>query len=132
MGVDVSEAWATPAQTSTMTTYLEGGVRPKDTYKIHLYERNVQVTNLRSVDATILIDLIQRALPEGVEFALHEHTVEEEERRWIADPFIDSLRKELSEGQEEKDIAAAKKKKEQEAKEARKKELMLKNLLEGN
>lgn len=132
MGVDVSEAWATPAQTYSMSTYQEGGVRPKDTYKIHLYERNVQVTNLRSVDATILIDLIQRALPEGVEFSLHEHTVEAEERRWIADPFIDSLRKELSEGQEEKDILAAKKEKEKEAKEARKKEMILKTLLEDS
>lgn len=130
MGVDVSNAWATPAQTLSVTTYQEGGVRPKDTYQVHLYERNVQVTNLRSVDATILIDLIQRGLPEGVQFALHEHSVEAEERRWIADPFIDSLRKELSESQEEKDLLKAKKDLEKDAKAARKKELLLKSLLD--
>jgi len=130
MGLDVSKAWATPAETSSLTTYLPGGVRPKDTYLVHLYERTVQVTNLRSVDATILIDLIQRGLPEGVQFALHEHSVEAEERRWIADPFIDSLRKELSESQEEKDAQKLKKEQENLAKAARKKELLLKTLLE--
>ena len=42
-GIDVSLAWATPAQSLDLTTYHEGGIRPKDTFNVQLYERNVQV-----------------------------------------------------------------------------------------
>ena len=42
-GVDVSLAWATPAQSLDLTSYHEGGTRPKDTFNVQLYERNVQV-----------------------------------------------------------------------------------------
>ena len=60
--MDVSTAWATPAKSISITTYQviihvpvladlllfqEGGVRPKDNYNLHVYERNVQVMNLR-------------------------------------------------------------------------------------
>jgi len=130
MGCDASDAWATPAQCLSMNTYQDSSTRPKDTYYVNIYERNVQVTNLRSVDAAILIDLLQRALPEGVQFTLHEHTVEKEEQRWISDPFIDSLRSELSEGQEEKEAEMVKKAKVAEEKAARKKELLLRSLTE--
>lgn len=130
MGVDVSLAWATPAQSLDLTTYHEGGVRPKDTFNVQLYERNVQVANLRSIDAPVLLDVIQRALPEGVTLCIKEHTVEASEARWIADPFIDQLRSELAEKEEGKEEEAEKRKKKLEEKAARKRELMLKSLME--
>ena len=39
----MSLAWATPAQSLDLTTYHVGGIRPKDTFNVQLYERNVQV-----------------------------------------------------------------------------------------
>ena len=77
MGVNVESAWATPAKSYTVTTfkfvathnyrsewklnlnYREGGVVAKDSYSLNLYERNVQVAGLRSIDAPILIDTIR-------------------------------------------------------------------------
>merc|ERR1719361_3172078 len=100
MGIDVSLAWATPAQSLDLTTYHVGGIRPKDTFNVQLYERNVQVANLRSIDAPVLLDVIQKALPEGVTLCIMEHTVEASEARWIADPFIDQLRSELADKEE--------------------------------
>jgi len=130
MGVDVSEAWATPATSLAMTTFQEGGTRPKDHYLVNLYERNVQVVNLRSVDAPVLLDIIQRALPEGVTLRLAEHTVAAAEARWIADPFIDQIRSELSQGLEGLEAEKEKKRAVAEQKAARKREMMLKSLLE--
>jgi len=130
MGVDVSLAWATPAQSLDLTSYHEGGIRPKDTFNVQLYERNVQVANLRSIDAPVLLDIIQRALPEGVTLRIMEHTVEASEARWIADPFIDQLRSELAEKEEGKEVEAEKRKQKLEEKAARKRELMLKQLME--
>lgn len=130
MGVDVSTAWATPAKSISITTYQEGGVRPKDNYNLHMYERNVQVMNLRSTDASILLDCIQRALPEGVHLRMMEHSEDLEEQRWIADPFIDKLRAELAEKEEGQEEAQIKKAALAETKAARKRELLLNSLLE--
>merc|ERR1719189_892557 len=66
MGIQVESAWATPAKTYNMNTFKEGGTLVKESYILNLYERNVQVTGLRSIDAPILIDTIRIALPEGV------------------------------------------------------------------
>ena len=48
----------------------------KDSCPVNSYERNVQVSSLRSIDASLLIDLLRRTLPEGVELSVHEHTEE--------------------------------------------------------
>lgn len=130
MGVEVSTAWATPAKSISITTYQEGGVRPKDNYNLHMYERNVQVMNLRSTDASILLDCIQRALPEGVQLSMVEHSDDLEEQRWISDPFIDKLRAELAETEEGREEAQIKKAAIAETKAARKRELLLKSLLD--
>ena len=70
----------------------------QDTYNLYLYERNVQVVGLRSIDAPILIDTIRTgqdtsyitfffhtrfvaALPEGVTLSVHGHTRDMEEER---------------------------------------------------
>ena len=88
MGVNVEAAWATPARSFQVTTYKwvtvtteeyhisrelfpifvisrEGGVTAQDTYNLYLYERNVQVVGLRSIDAPILIDTIRTGQESG-------------------------------------------------------------------
>ena len=97
---------------------------------MNLYERNVQVVGMRSVDAPILIDTIRTALPEGVVLSVHEHTREMAEERWIADPFIDSLRTELDTADQEKEKEQIKKDATNEAKAARRKAELLKSLTE--
>ena len=59
MGINVESAWATPAKTYSLNTFKEGGILVKDSYVLNLYERNVQLTGLRSIDAPILIDTIR-------------------------------------------------------------------------
>ena len=100
----------------------------KDVYNLNLYERNVQVVGLRSIDAPILLDTVRTALPEGVTMTMQEHTRDMEEERWISDPFIDSLRTELESRAEEKAAEKIKSEAKLEAKAQRKKELLLKNL----
>lgn len=128
MGIDVQETWATPSKSFKIATYIDGSTRIKSEVKLNMYERNVQLLHLRSVDALILFDTLRAALPQGVSLTAHEHKVEHYEERWIPDPFINSLRDELSEGQEK---LAAEKEKRQEvsaAKAARKQAALLKSL----
>ena len=113
-----------------MMFFREGGMLPKDVYNLNLYERNVQVVGLRSIDAPILLDTVRTALPEGVTMTMQEHTRDVEEERWISDPVIDSLRTELESKDEEKAAAKLKSEAKLEAKAQRKKEMLLKNLQE--
>jgi len=130
MGIDVEEAWVTPAKSLKISTFHEGGTRVKSDFPLNLYERNVQVVNLRSVDAAILFDTIRAALPEGVQLALHQHTQEHYEARFIPDPFINSIRSELAEGDERLEAAKAEKQAAASAKAAKKQALLLKSLQE--
>lgn len=50
-----------------------------------------------STDAQILIDIIQTNLPEGVTLTVKEHTVEDDDIRYIPDIELKNLRKELDE-----------------------------------
>ena len=43
MGLDVSDAWATPATSWNAYTYDAESTIVKETYKLHLYERNIQI-----------------------------------------------------------------------------------------
>ncbi len=50
-----------------------------------------------STAAQILIDIIQTNLPEGVTLTVKEHTVEDDDVRYIPDVELKNLRKELEE-----------------------------------
>lgn len=128
MGIDVAEAWITPAKSSKISTYHEGGTRIRSEFSLNMYERNVQVVNLRSVDAPILIDCIRAALPEGVQLSLHEHIQDHYEERFIPDPFINSIRTELAAGQNKLDAAKAEKEAMSAAKAAKKQATILQSL----
>ena len=79
-------------------------------------------------DIMIINLLILPALPEGVSLSVHEHERDMEEQRWVADPFIDSLRNELDEKAEEKAAEKIKSEAKMEAKAQKKKEALLKSL----
>lgn len=132
IGVDVSDAWCTPPRTFKICTFYEEGVRVRDENKLNLYERNVQVTGLRSIDAPVLLDNIRTCLPEGVSLSVHEHTQEHYEERWIPDPFINAIREELLSDEERLAQEMEEKSLLKETKEARKQETLLKSLRDSD
>ena len=69
----------------------------KESYRLHTYERNIQVSNMRTIDAQILIDILTRTIPEGVELSVHEHSEEENEVRWVPDPLRNAIKDDLFE-----------------------------------
>jgi len=97
IGIDVAEAWATPATTWQAFTYAEESTVVQDTYQLDLYERNIQIVNVQTIDLPILIDIIRKTLPEGVQLSIHENKDENQEARYIPDPFIDTLKSEIKE-----------------------------------
>merc|ERR1719510_1307247 len=96
IGIDVSEAWATPASSYNVFTYADESTAVKDTYTLHLYERNIQIVNVQTTELPVLIDIVRKTLPEGVRLSVHEHKAQHKEARFIPDPFIEEIREELS------------------------------------
>ena len=125
-----SLSWATPCRELEVKTYKVGGTNVRDIYEVSLYERNVQVENLSSLDAPLLIDLLRRTLPQGILLSVHPHLEEHFEARVIPDPLMQDLKKELGDIVEKKaeqiEAAAVKKK----AKEAKRAESLLASLQE--
>lgn len=105
MGLDVSDAWATPATSWNAYTYDAESTIVKETYKLHLYERNIQIVNVQTTELPVLVDIVRKTLPEGVTLSIHEHKAEHKEARFISDPFIDGLRTELHELESKKQEA---------------------------
>ena len=111
MGLDVSDAWATPATSWNAYTYDAESTIVKETYKLHLYERNIQIgmklfwltyrerrlsywwficfiythtcflVNVQTTELPVLIDIVRKTLPEGVTLSIHEHTAKHKEAR---------------------------------------------------
>ena len=52
-------SWATPSRSFDVKTYQEGGTVVKDTYSINMFERNVQIHSIRSIDLPMLIYLLR-------------------------------------------------------------------------
>lgn len=96
IGIDVSESWATPATDWNIYTYAEESTATKDTYTLHLFERNVQIVNVQTTELPVLIDVVRKTLPQGVRLSVHEHKTEHKEARFIPDPFIEELQRELN------------------------------------
>lgn len=66
-------------------------------YKVNVYERNVQFEHLTSKSAALLLQAVQSAKPVGTWFSLHRHTPEHDEIRYIPDLQLANLEKELEE-----------------------------------
>ncbi len=129
IGLDVGDGWATPCRTAEVSTYEVGGTNVKETYRLNVYERNVHVTGgLRSVDACLLLDLLRASLPEGVELKVLAHEEAHAEARYIPDPFVEGLKRELTEIEEKKAEEMEESAVKKEAKAVKKKETLLATL----
>ncbi len=128
MGLDVKDSWASPCQTLEVSTYELGGTSVRDTFYLSLYERNVQLSNLRSVDAPLLLDVLRASLPEGVMLSVHPHEEEHYEARYIPDPFVEGLKSELREIEEKKEEQREEAAVKKEAREIKKKQSLLATL----
>lgn len=97
LGVKVAECWATPHESAVVSTYKPQSTTVEETYKLNVYERNVQVTQLSGVTAPIFLEAIQAQLSPGVRLSVHKHDLEHEEIRYIPDLELEDLQKQLDE-----------------------------------
>ncbi|XP_022650424.1 39S ribosomal protein L48, mitochondrial-like [Varroa jacobsoni] len=97
LNVSVTETWATPLQAFELHTFNPQSTVVDKTYKLNIYERNVQLEMLPGIIAGMLIDLIQKNLAAGVSVSIHKHLPEHTEVREIPDLELESLERQLEE-----------------------------------
>lgn len=101
MAIDVENSWANPHQHIHVQKFANNSSNVENEYKIKLYERNVQVVDVKSHIMPLFIEAVITACPPGVKINIHEHNADIEESRYVPDYEVIELQKEL-EGMEQK------------------------------
>ncbi|GAB6021579.1 39S ribosomal protein L48, mitochondrial [Chamberlinius hualienensis] len=97
LGLNVTDAWATPARLYDISTFKPTSTKVDQKYKLYHYERNVQISEFPCFLMPIYVSLIRASLPEGVELSIHKHEEEHEEIRYIPDTDLNILKDQLIE-----------------------------------
>ncbi|CAG0919754.1 unnamed protein product, partial [Notodromas monacha] len=91
-GVSVNDSWATPASKYRVDVVSDAN-KVVDQLNLTKYERNVQFENLPACRAGLMLSLLKRTLPPGVELSVHEHLPEHEQIRMVPDFELLELKK---------------------------------------
>jgi len=90
-------AFAVPARTSTVRSYRAHTTQPEHEYNLAKYERVVEVEDLLSTTAPILIQLLQANMPAGVEMSIKPVDEDEEQFRYVPDLTLLELQAQMAE-----------------------------------
>lgn len=66
-------------------------------FKLTIYERNLQISDVQTPLLPVFLRLAQAALPEGVELNVLEHSEDQEEVRFVPDKDLLELKAQLDE-----------------------------------
>ncbi|XP_014670187.1 PREDICTED: 39S ribosomal protein L48, mitochondrial-like [Priapulus caudatus] len=96
IGINVTNSWPVLPQASLVQRIKQRSNLVEAEYNLSLYERVVQVDKLPSTLATILLDVIQTSLPEGIQFTMKYHTQLADISRYIPDRELKELEAQLT------------------------------------
>lgn len=91
----VNDAWATPRQSLVVQKYKMNSSITESEYKLHLYERNVQLADPKGHVLQLFLELLATSCPPGIRVCVLEHTFEQENIRYIPDHELLALKDEL-------------------------------------
>ncbi|XP_076050462.1 mitochondrial ribosomal protein L48 [Oratosquilla oratoria] len=95
MDIEVTESWATPAKKMNVQVFKSQSNKVLHQHHLNVYQRNVQVIGMTSVETPVFLRVITAGLPEGVELCVQDHLPEHFEDRYIPDLQLKELRKQL-------------------------------------
>lgn len=96
-GLDINDTWPTPKQSLKVTTVKPNSNVIENTYQVAIFERNLQILKIPAARLSILVCVIQAALPPGVKFSFHLHDDDYEEVRYVPNLDLMELEDQLEE-----------------------------------
>lgn len=97
MDFEVVKAWSVPHQELQFENLGDKTSAIENTYKIKIYERNLQMKNALTTKLPLLIDIINMTSPPGVSFSIVRHTDEEDDKIYFKDSVLQKLKEDLQE-----------------------------------
>lgn len=97
MNFEVTKAWSVPHQELQLENLGDRSTVIETSYKIKIYERNLQMKDAHSTKLPILIDLINMTSPPGVSFSIIRHSDAEDDKIYFRDSVLEKLKEDLQE-----------------------------------
>ncbi|CAG9762917.1 unnamed protein product [Ceutorhynchus assimilis] len=97
MDINVEDCWAVPPQHLHISTYKPQSELIDSQYKLKLYDRTVQITDISSIQLPILYRVLEATIPVGVTVQVVPHEEYHEENRYVPDSELNKLKGELEE-----------------------------------
>lgn len=85
MEIDVDNGWPLPPQVLKIQKYKPSSTAVIAEYNLNIYERNIQLADVTSIQYPILTRTLEAALPEGVSLNIAIFDPALEEKRYIPD-----------------------------------------------
>lgn len=95
MDCEVEDSWALPPKVLKIQRFKPKASVVDSEYTLKVYERTLQLCNLKAHLYPTFLRLAQEALPEGVELSVEEHTHDVEELRFVPDRELIELKNQL-------------------------------------
>ncbi|KAF5300027.1 hypothetical protein FQR65_LT09284 [Abscondita terminalis] len=95
MNVQVEDGWAIPAQHMQVVAYKPNTEVVQSQYNFRIYERNLQVMGITSLQLATLLRVLDSSVPSGVTVKIHPHEEYHEEVRYVPDLELASLKQQL-------------------------------------
>lgn len=97
MSFNVVNAWSVPYQELQFEILGDKTQGVETSYKIKIYERNLQIKNALVTKLPILIDIINITSPPGVSFSIQRHNSDSDDRLYFRNSALEKLKEELQE-----------------------------------
>ncbi|KAM9456343.1 large ribosomal subunit protein mL48 [Clarias gariepinus] len=96
LDIKVSDSYALPTKSTEVMIMPEQGTKMYVDAVLKTHERVVQVTEMKATLAPMLMEVVLRNQPEGVQLLINEHTEAEYKARFKARPELDGLLAQIS------------------------------------
>lgn len=97
LDIHVTNCWSAPHQELHIETLRDFTTAVDSTYKLKIYERNLQMKDTLVTKLPLLIDIINMTSPPGVSFSIHQHSSFDEDRLYFRDSVLEKLKEDLQE-----------------------------------
>lgn len=95
LDIKVKSHWATPSQELSLNKFQDESYGVEDSTLIHIFERNVQIDELPSYKAHILIETLMLSKPPGIRFAIEAHNPAVLKKLYMIDMELEKAKAEL-------------------------------------
>lgn len=95
LDIKVKDRWSTPSQELSLDTFQEESYGVEESTRVHLFERNIQIDELPSYKAHILLETLMLSKPPGVRFAVEAHDPSVLKKLYMIDVELENAKAEL-------------------------------------